>query len=65
MVIGLGRIFRLSVVPKYWTPILIRTFFVAILMLFYFGFMPMIPIAEAGAGLYTSPIFVLIISKFF
>ena len=65
MVIGLGRIFRLSVVPKYWTPVFIRTFFMVISMLLYFGVMPMMPIAEAGAGLFTSPIFVLIFSKFF
>ena len=65
MVIGLGRIFRLSVVPKYWTPVFIRTFFMVISMILYFGVMPMMPIAEAGAGLFTSPIFVLIFSKFF
>ena len=31
-------------------------------MLLYFGAMPMMPIAEAGAGLFTSPIFVLLFS---
>ena len=34
-------------------------------MLLYFGVMPMMPIAEAGAGLFTSPIFVLIFSVIF
>ena len=34
-------------------------------MLLYFGVMPMMPIAEAGAGLFTSPIFVLIFSTIF
>ena len=65
MVIVLGRIFGLSVIPKYWKPLLIRTFFMVTSMLLYFGVMPMMPIAEAGAGLFTSPIFVLIFSKFF
>ena len=62
MVFGLGRVFGLSVIPKYWKPILIRTFFMVASMLLYFGVMPMMPIAEAGAGLFTSPIFVLIFS---
>ena len=65
MVIGLGRVFGLSVIPRYWKPILIRTFFMVTSMLFYFGVMPMMPIAEAGAGLFTSPMFVLIFSAFF
>jgi drug/metabolite transporter (DMT)-like permease len=34
-------------------------------MLLFFGVMPMMPIAEAGAGLFTSPIFVLIFSTIF
>ena len=65
MVIGLGRVFRLSVIPKYWKPILVRTFFMVTSMLLYFGVMPMMPISEAGAGLFTSPIFVLIFSTIF
>lgn len=65
MVFGLGRVFGLSVIPKYWKPILIRTFFMVTSMLLFFGVMPMMPIAEAGAGLFTSPIFVLIFSTIF
>lgn len=65
MVFGLGRVFGLSVIPKCWKPILIRTFFMVTSMLLYFGVMPMMPIAEAGAGLFTSPIFVLIFSTIF
>ena len=34
-------------------------------MMLYFGVIPMMPIAEAGAGLFTSPIFVLIFSYIF
>ena len=65
MIIGLGRVFGLSVIPRLWKPIIIRTIFMVTSMLLYFGVMPMMPIAEAGAGLFTSPIFVLIFSAFF
>lgn len=64
MVLFLSRIFGLSVIPQYWKPVLARTFFMCTSMLLYFGVMPMMPIAEAGAGLFTSPIFVLIFSSF-
>ena len=62
MVATAGRIFGLSVTPQYWKPTLVRTVFMVSSMLLYFGVMPMMPIAEAGAGLFTSPIFVLIFS---
>jgi drug/metabolite transporter (DMT)-like permease len=62
MVAFLGRLFGLAVFPRYWKPVLARTFFMVASMLLYFGVMPMMPIAEAGAGLFTSPIFVLIFS---
>ena len=65
MVFGLGKLFGLSVIPQYWKPILVRTFFMVTSMLLYFGVMPMMPIAEAGAGLFTSPIFVLVFSALF
>jgi drug/metabolite transporter (DMT)-like permease len=64
MVLVLSRLFNLPVIPRYWKPVLARTFFMCTSMLLYFGVMPMMPIAEAGAGLFTSPIFVLIFSSF-
>ena len=64
MVFGVARLFRMSVVPRYWKPVIIRTCFMVTSMLLYFGAMPMMPIAEAGAGLFTSPIFVLVLSAF-
>ena len=48
--------------PKNVKMVLIRTFFNVIAMILYFGVIPMMPIAEAGAGLFTSPIFVLLFS---
>ena len=62
MVVILGRIFGLSVIPRLWRPVLVRTLFIVISMLLYFSVLPMMPIAEAGAGLFTSPIFVLVFS---
>ena len=62
LVMMLGRILGLGVLPKNWKPVLARTVFVVASMLLYFGVLPMMPIAEAGAGLFTSPIFVLIFS---
>ena len=55
MVVIIGRTFGLSVIPRYWKLILVRTVFMVTSMLLYFGVMPMMPIAEAGAGLFTSP----------
>ena len=52
-------------VIKNWTAIIFRTFFNVISMILYFSVTPMMPIAEAGAGLFTSPIFVLIFSFLF
>ena len=65
MVAILGRIFGMPVIPRYWKPVLARTVFIVTSMLLYFGVLPMMPIAEAGAGLFTSPIFVLIFSAVF
>ena len=62
MVFFMAKMFGMTVVPKNWLPVLVRTGFVTASMLLYFSVIPMMPIAEAGAGLFTSPIFVLIFS---
>lgn len=54
-----------TIIPQKWRPVLLRTFFSTTSMLLYFGVIPMMPIAEAGAGLFTSPIFVLLFSSIF
>ena len=59
------HIFGYSLRPKLWRPLLARTGFIVFAMLTYFSVIPMMPIAEAGAGLFTSPIFVLLFSSFF
>jgi drug/metabolite transporter (DMT)-like permease len=65
MVALLGKIFGLSVMPRRWKPMLARTGFMVTSIMLYFSVMPMMPIAEAGAGLFTSPIFVLLFSMVF
>ncbi|MGC6527234.1 MAG: DMT family transporter [Paracoccaceae bacterium] len=62
MVAILGKFLGLSVIPRLWKPVLVRTLFMVIAIFLYFSVMPMMTIAEAGAGLFTSPIFVLIFS---
>jgi drug/metabolite transporter (DMT)-like permease len=65
MVALLGKLLGLSIIPKLWKPVLVRTFFMVVAIFLYFSVLPMIPIAEAGAGLFTSPIFVLLFSVIF
>ena len=62
MVAILGKLLGLSVIPKLWKPVLVGTLFMVIAIFLYFSVMPMMAIAEAGAGLFTSPIFVLLFS---
>ncbi|MFL2801632.1 MAG: DMT family transporter [Paracoccaceae bacterium] len=54
-----------KLIIKNWLAIICRTFFNVISMILYFSVIPMMPIAEAGAGLFTSPIFVLVFSFLF
>ena len=65
MVAAFSRIFGYSLMPVRWTPMIARTAFMVLAILLYFSVMPMMPIAEAGAGLFTSPIFVLLFSALF
>lgn len=65
MIAALGRIFGYSLMPVRWLPMIARTAFMVLAIFVYFSVMPMMPIAEAGAGLFTSPIFVLLFSALF
>ena len=60
-----SRFLGYSIMPSRWKPLIARTAFMVIAILVYFSVMPMMPIAEAGAGLFTSPIFVLLFSSLF
>lgn len=52
--------FRLR--PTNWGGAMLRTVLIAASMLLYFGSLPMAPIAQVGAGIFTSPIWVLVFS---
>lgn len=55
--LGLGRI-----APRRYWAIALRSLSIALAMLFYFGALAVMPIAQALAGLFTSPMFILLIS---
>ena len=58
-VVGFGNLWAL----RLWA-VALRSFFVAFAMLFYFGSLAFMPLAQALAGLFTSPIFILLITAF-
>lgn len=62
LLVLVGRATGMAVLPRNWAMVALRTFFIMAAMMLYFSVLPMMPIAEAGAGLFTSPIFVLIFS---
>ena len=64
-VLVIAYYFKESLIPTNLKMVLLRTIFNVIAMILYFGVIPMMPIAEAGAGLFTSPIFVLLFSFLF
>ena len=51
--------------PVRWWAVYFRSFLTALSMLFYFGSLAFVPFSDALAGLFTAPIFVLLISAFF
>jgi len=65
VVVILARVFGWRLTPKNWWAVGARSFFFSTAMVLYFGAAGIIPIAQAGAGLFTSPIFVLLISVLF
>ncbi len=65
VVLIFSRLSSAKIFPKNWKAVFVRAFFNVVAMLLYFGAIPMMPIAEAGAGLFTSPIFILVFSYIF
>lgn len=51
--------------PRRWGPVVLRSGLVASGLILYFAALALLPISEAVAGLFTSPIFVLILSVLF
>ena len=62
VVLVFSRFSGAKIFPKNWKAVFARAFFNVVAMLLYFGVIPMMPIAEAGAGLFTSPVFILLFS---
>lgn len=50
--------------PKNWRAVLVRSALHAAAMMIYFGALAFLPVALVAAGLFTAPIFVLLISRF-
>jgi len=51
--------------PRNVLPVFVRSIFIASSMILYFSAISLMPIAEAGAALFSSPIFILIFSMLF
>lgn len=61
---ALAAPFGLRLKPHRWRPVLARSLIHGCAMLIYFGCLAFLPVAEVAAGLFTAPIFVLLISRF-
>ena len=64
LVVGLSLIGLGSLRPLRWWAVALRSVLLGIAMLFYFTALAIMPIAQALAGLFTSPIFILLITAF-
>ena len=64
-IIFLSRLTGLSIKYKNLKAVLIRSIFIVISMVIFFGTLPVVSAAGAGAGLFTSPIFVVCFSLIF
>ena len=61
LVIGLSLLGFGVLRPVRWWAVATRSLLVATSMMFYFSALALMPIAQALAGLFTSPIFILIL----
>lgn len=64
LIVGLSLLGMGSLRPRRLGPVILRSVLITLAMLFYFASLALMPIAQALAGLFTSPIFVLLISAF-
>ncbi|NOD62765.1 MULTISPECIES: DMT family transporter [unclassified Ruegeria] len=62
LIVGLSVLGLGGLRPRRWGAVILRSILMTTAMLCYFASLSMMPIAEALAGLFTSPIFVLLIS---
>ena len=62
MILVISRAGGWLVSPKRLWAVALRSLLVSISMVFYFGSLAFLPVAQAAAGLFTAPIFVLLLS---
>ena len=62
LIVGLSFLGFGGLRPQRFWAVLLRSVLITLAMLFYFSSLALMPIAQALAGLFTSPIFVLLIS---
>ena len=65
VIFAASRLLRERFLPRRWAGVLLRSFFFASAMLFYFASLAFLPIAQSLAGLFTSPIIVVAITALF
>lgn len=61
---GVARPLGLRLRPKRWRAVVARSAFHGVALLIYFGSLAFLPVAQVAAGLFTAPIFVLLLSRF-
>lgn len=59
-----GLVLGLRLRPVNWRAVVARSAIHGLAMLIYFGALAFLPVAQVAAGLFTAPIFVLLISRF-
>lgn len=64
LIYALARLTRRRLQPVLWGAVVARSAIHGIAMLIYFGCLAFLPVAQVAAGLFTAPIFVLLISRF-
>lgn len=62
MLIALARWRGMRLRPRRWRPVIARSFVLSCGLMIYFGALAVLPISEAVAGLFTAPLFILLLS---
>lgn len=64
ILIGVARPLGLQMRPKHFGAVAARSALHGVALMIYFGSLAFLPVAQVAAGLFTAPIFVLLISRF-
>ncbi|MFN3643356.1 MAG: DMT family transporter [Gemmobacter sp.] len=65
LILALGRALGWRVRPHNWRAVAVRSALHGLALLIYFGCLAVIPVAQAVAGMFTAPVFVLIFGRLF